>query len=278
MSDFFSAPSDGAAAHVDSFPIDWHPHRGQDLCSYMIEGVGRHADSMGNRESFASPGMQWCSAGSGIEHAEGGATPRGAAQTGFQLWLNVPSARKMDAPRYGTVGPSELPLLPLAGGVTARVVSGPLGAAVGPFLTVQPLQIIDYVLPPGASLEHVVPPALDNAMAYVYRGSARLGAGGAELPVHHIAHFAAGDAAARAIPLTAGLAGASLMLFAGKRLNQPIAWHGPFVMTTQAEIAETFAEYRRGAFPPVRTPWNYKTLADFPADHPARASASVEKK
>ena len=97
MCDFFGpALSDGVATDPDEFPVDWHPHRGFDIATYMIEGRGRHADSMGNRETFEAPGMQWASVGSGIEHAEGGGTPAGMRTTGFQLWINVPSSRKND--------------------------------------------------------------------------------------------------------------------------------------------------------------------------------------
>src|SRR3989338_2516513 len=83
--------SKGLATDPDEFPIDWHPHRGMDILTYMTEGIGRHGDSLGNREEFNSPGMQWISVGSGIEHAEGGGTPAGETQTGYQIWVNVPS-------------------------------------------------------------------------------------------------------------------------------------------------------------------------------------------
>ena len=94
----------------------------------------------------------------------------------------------------------------------------------------------------------------------------------ASIPVHGVARFDASDAAARALTLTAGGAGAGLMVFAGKMLKQPIAWHGPVVMTTDAEVRKAFAEMRSGDFPPVRTAWDYKRLDAFPADHPARKS------
>jgi len=83
--------SKGAVTDPDEFPVDWHPHRGFDLLTYMTEGWARHADSMGNRESFPAPAIQWISSGSGIEHAEAGGTPTGQVQHGFQIWINVPS-------------------------------------------------------------------------------------------------------------------------------------------------------------------------------------------
>lgn len=272
--DFFGpSKSKGRETDPDAFEVGWHPHRGMDICTYLIEGTGRHADSLGNREMFASPGMQWCSVGSGIEHAEGGGTEAGQNTTGFQLWLNVPAARKMDDPAYGTVDPALLPEADLGGGVTARVLAGTLGGAAGPFRTVQSVSMLHLELPPGAALSHSVPAELDNALLYVFRGAAALGSGEA-LPLHSVARFDASDAAARTIQLRAGPEGAGLMLFAGKRLNEPIAWRGPFVMSTQEELAQTIREYQNGKFPPKRVPWDYRRLADFPADKRPGAQAA----
>jgi redox-sensitive bicupin YhaK (pirin superfamily) len=276
MCDHFGpTPSDGAAKHADDFPVNWHPHRGMDICTYMTAGVGRHADSLGNRELFETPGLQFCSVGSGIEHAEAGGTPAGGVTEGWQLWVNVPSARKMDAPRYGIAGPELLPVVPLgAGGATARVVSGALdGAAPGPFVTVQPLLILDVALPAGsAEAALTLAPFLDNAIVHVYRGAADVN--GVAVDEGGVVLLDARAAGARGVALRArGGAAAAAMVFCGQRLNQPIAWRGPFVMTTAAEINATIAEYQRGAFPPVRVPWDYRRLAAFPAAHPARARA-----
>ena len=275
MCDFFGPAMSEGVSRVDEYPINWHPHRGQAICTYLIEGVGRHADSLGNRETFSAPGMQWCAVGSGIEHAEAGGTPAGMNTTGFQIWINVPSARKMDTPLYGTVPSEALAAVALPGGVSARVLVGPLGGVRGPFETVQPVEIVHYELPAGASVTHEVGALLDNALVYVFRGGVAVGgaaAADASIPVHGVARFDASDAAARALTLTAGGAGAGLMVFAGKMLKQPIAWHGPVVMTTDAEVRKAFAEMQSGDFPPVRTAWDYKRLDAFPADHPARKS------
>ena len=100
MMDYFGpVVSKGLAKGDDAFPVGWHPHRGMDICTYMVQGTGRHADSLGNRETFKAPGIQWISVGSGVEHAEGGGTPKGEMDAGFQIWLNTPSSKKMDAPR-----------------------------------------------------------------------------------------------------------------------------------------------------------------------------------
>lgn len=86
-----------------------------DICTYLIEGIGRHGDSLGNREEFATPGIQWISVGSGIEHAEGGGTPAGVNMQGFQIWINVPAENKMDDPSYGTHSPGEIPVIDYLG-------------------------------------------------------------------------------------------------------------------------------------------------------------------
>jgi redox-sensitive bicupin YhaK (pirin superfamily) len=266
MCDLFGPePSTGPARSPDAFPISWHPHRGMDIATYLVEGRGRHGDSLGNRGTYAAPGLQWVSVGSGIEHAEAFDTPAGENTTGFQIWVNVPSARKMDDPRYGTVNPSDLPVLSLPGGVMARVLAGEAGGARGPFTTAQPLQMIDFTLPANAAVEHAVPLELNNALAFVFRGAATTH-GGRALHLHDVVRYDATQASARTLRLEAGPEGASVLLFAGRRLEQPIAWRGPFVMTTDEEIAQTISDYRKGKFPPKRVPWDYRRLAAFPAN------------
>ena len=237
--------------------------------------MGRHADSLGNRETFSAPGMQWCSVGSGIEHAEAGGTPAGQNTTGFQLWINVPKGRKMDDPRYGTVPSEAMPVLTLPGGVVARVLAGPLGDVTGPFETVQAVSMVHYDLPPGASVTHTVGPTLDNAMVFSFRGGVEVAGAASGIGENQVGRFDASDAAVRDVTLTAGAAGAGVLLFAGKMLKEPISWHGPVVMNTREEVEKAFQEMRRGAFPPVRVPWDYRRLAAFPADHPARKELSA---
>ena len=273
MCDFFGPTASEGLSGVDEYPVGWHPHRGFDICTYLTEGVGRHADSLGNRETFSAPGMQWCSVGSGIEHAEAGGTPAGQNTAGFQIWVNVPSARKMDDPRYGTVPSDALAAVQLPDGVVARVLAGPLGGVAGPFKTVQEVSMVHYEIPAGRHVTHEVGANLDNAIIYVFRGSVQAGGPGGQAPAveeNQVARFDASDAAARGIALTAGPAGAGVMLFAGKMLRQPIAWRGPIVMTTDEEVRQAYADLRSGNFPPVRAPFNYRKLSAFPADHPAR--------
>ena len=123
-----------------------------DILSYIVEGCGRHADSLGNREVYASPGFQWMSVGSGVEHAEGGGTPAGERTHGFQIWLKMPRAKMGDAPRYGTVEPSAITTVDLDGnGSVARVIAGPFRDATGPASFAVTVQIVDVDLRPGFS-------------------------------------------------------------------------------------------------------------------------------
>merc|ERR1719353_676927 len=107
--------------------------------------MGRHADSMGNRETFRSPGFQWLSVGSGIEHAEGGGTPLGERTHGFQIWLRMPIQRMEDDPRYGTVNPSEIPMVKLDKGLV-RIIAGQLDNVVGPAQFAVTVQMLDVEL------------------------------------------------------------------------------------------------------------------------------------
>eukprot|EP00597_Dinobryon_sp_UTEXLB2267_P003453 CAMPEP_0170068444 /NCGR_PEP_ID=MMETSP0019_2-20121128/7420_1 /TAXON_ID=98059 /ORGANISM="Dinobryon sp., Strain UTEXLB2267" /LENGTH=320 /DNA_ID=CAMNT_0010276097 /DNA_START=48 /DNA_END=1010 /DNA_ORIENTATION=- len=266
--------STGRETDPDKFPVGWHPHRGMDILTYMVEGGGRHADSLGNRGEFPSPGMQWISVGSGIEHAEGGGSPKGTTYLGFQIWVNVPSKRKMDDPKYGTEPPENIPFLsnlPSYPGVSARVLAGtvvfPVAdskpiTAVGPFKTVQEVQIVDLMLESNATFVHTLQESLNNCIVYLYKGSATICGG--KVPTLHVIHLDASDPTTRSITFTAGADGMAAMIFAGKKLNQPIAWHGPFVMTTDEEIRKTIEEYQSGRFLKKRAPFDYKRIAAFP--------------
>lgn len=276
--DFGPKASKGKATHEDEFPLGWHPHRGQDIVTYMTRGTGRHADSMGNRGEFPSPGMQWISVGSGIEHAEGGGGPRGEIQHGFQIWINVPSRLKMNKPRYGTEAPDTIPQLTYGEGGAlgcARLLAGESLGHRGPFRTVADVQMLDFSLNAGGTpILHNIPAGLDNILAYVYDGDAIIG--GEIVKAKQIARFEPLDVAkGAALSLVAspdaaevqddvghGIGhAAKVMLFAGKKLNQPIAWHGPFVMTTRDELMEAISEYRNGTFLKHRFPGDYKTKA-----------------
>mmetsp|Transcript_6189 Transcript_6189/g.10271 ORF Transcript_6189/g.10271 Transcript_6189/m.10271 type:complete len:327 (-) Transcript_6189:181-1161(-) len=269
MCDYFSSKSSGVATHPDDFPVGWHPHRGMDILSYMKSGRGRHGDSMGNRETFSTPGMQWISCGSGIEHAEGGGTPAGEVVTGFQIWINVPAERKMEDPMYGTEPAEAIPQEEVAPGVMARLMSGPWkeglkSARTGAMKTQTATQMVDFELSGGAVAEHALPLSLDTALLYVYRGSGSVA--GKEAPEGSVVVLDATAEAARGFAFEAGTAGAHFILFAGKKLKEPLAWRGPIVMNTQAQVRECLQELQAGAFPPKRVAWDYKRIGTKPLE------------
>jgi quercetin 2,3-dioxygenase len=258
--------SPGPNPDPDFFPVGWHPHRGQDILSYLVEGIGRHADSLGNRGTFPSPGMQWISVGSGIEHAEGFETPKGETTQGFQIWVNVPSARKMDDPRYGTEPPENIPTIE-ADGVTARLLAGPLvdpskgSVAEGPFRTVQEVQILDLSLSAGSRYTYLLPSGFNTCIFYIASGSGELSSTAVASGKVALLDTSSGDGAE-----LSSSAGMRIMVFAGVKLKQPIAWQGPFVMTTEKEIETTIREYRGGTFLKKRASWDYKKAAAVPKD------------
>ena len=262
---FGPTKSKGVISDPDKFLVGWHPHRGMDICTYMRDGRGRHADSMGNRETFSSPGMQWISVGSGIEHAEAGGTPAGETEQGFQIWINVPRSKKMADPRYGTHGPSSLPVLS-GEGFAGRLLAGSVGGLQGPFETATNVEMIDITVEAGATFRHTLDAVYDQSLIYIYKGEGTVNS--ARASTNSVLQLDAPNAATRGIEIVGGGGGGcSCMLFSGKRINEPIAWRGPFVMNTQRELEDTMMEMRRGTFPPVRVPWDYKKISAFPPDH-----------
>lgn len=249
----------------EGFGVPWHPHHGMEILSYIVEGVGRHADSMGNRETYASPGFQWMSVGSGIEHAEGGGTPAGQNTHGFQLWLRMPVANMEDAPRYGTVEPDAIPTVDLGGSSLARVIAGSFRGADGPAKFAVTSQILDVQLDAGATFSYVCPPSCDNVMFYGFKGSCTVeNGGGKSLRKQQILRFNTSDAAAQEARVTAGADGFRMMVFTGKMTKEKIVWHGPFVCADRAQLMECFGKYQRGQFPPVRCAWDYKDASKTP--------------
>ena len=272
MCDYFNmVETKGPVSHPDDFPVDWHPHRGFDIASYLRSGTGRHGDSLGNRETYSTPGMQWMSTGSGVEHAEGGASQKGERVEGFQIWIKVSHSRKLQPPRYGTVPTEQLPLVSLNDKVQARVLAGKLlqdETTKGPFETSQPVQMIDFEVSQGGHVSFDVTLGLDTAMLYVYEGTLTINESSVAQQgsvVLFQVYSSDNEPDERGISLTANHdVDGKALLFAGKKLHEPIAWHGPIVMNTQDQIHSTLKELRSGCFPPVRVDWDYKRIASKP--------------
>ena len=299
MCDHFAMPSPGVSTHPDDFPVAWHPHRGMLVLTYLKTGTGRHADSLGNRETFETPGLQWIMAGSGIEHAEGGGTSADMEQCGFQIWVNLPSANKMMDPIYGTEPPEKIPLRDLflksedegftfsetihgnscsATGnnnnnslVRARLLAGTFDGYVGPIQSIAKIQMMDLEVDAGGTYVHMVPKGMDTCMVYVYEGGMVMNQSQLVKQKHIVlldASTTNEDPMAFHVHVPVEFTqGAKAMIFIGKKLAEPIVWRGPIVMNTQEEIVQCMQEIRSGKFPPVRASWDYKRVQTKPSSN-----------
>jgi redox-sensitive bicupin YhaK (pirin superfamily) len=244
----------------EGFDVPWHPHHGMDILSYIIEGRGRHADSMGNRESFDSPGFQWLSVGSGIEHAEGGGTPAGQHTHGFQIWMRMPTEKMEQDPEYGIVQPDEIPIVPLDNG-QVRVIAGSVGEVKGPARFAVTAQILDVEVQAGGEWLYTCPDNMDNAMFYAFKGSATVN-GSTQFKSRQICRF--NTSGPRTVSVVAGQEGFRMMVFTGKMTKENIIWHGPFVCSSRQNLRECFAKFQNGQLPSKRVDWDYKDIRKKP--------------
>jgi redox-sensitive bicupin YhaK (pirin superfamily) len=235
--------SDDPSKYLPGFP--WHPHRGIETITYVLEGDVEHGDSMGNRGDIAAGDVQWMTAGSGIVHQE---MPRGNAQGrmgGFQLWANLPATHKMMDPRYRDVKRSEIPEVSIEGGVNVKIVCGLVNGVQGPVrdIVTDP-EYLDVAVPKGARFSHPVKKG-HTVFAYVVEGSACFDTERERLcGVESLVHYGDGDA----VSIAAEKEPVRFLLVSGKPIGEPVAWYGPIVMNTSEEIRIAFEEYRDGTF------------------------------
>ena len=229
--------------YIAGFP--WHPHRGIETITYVLEGEIDHGDSMGNQGAIGPGDVQWMTAGSGIIHQE---MPRECKKTGllgFQLWANLPAAEKMMAPRYRGLASAQMPVVSRGDGVKIRVVCGTVDGVRGPVreIRIDP-EYLDVEVPAGAGFSHELPPGY-TVFAYVFAGNGTFDPGKKKAAgAGSLVTFSDGDA----VEMTAGDKGARFLLVSGKPLREPVAWRGPIVMNTEAELRVAFAEYAEGTF------------------------------
>ena len=243
MLDEFS--SDNADDYIAGFPN--HPHRGFETVTYMLDGHMLHQDHMGNRGDLRSGDVQWMTAGRGIIHSEMPQQESGRMR-GFQLWINLPAKEKMKPAGYRDIPAAQIPVVPLSGGGSVRVIAGTLQAdgrsTAGPMqgLSTEPVYL-DVELPAGGTLAQPVQ-AGHNAFVYVYEGGVEVGPAGAAraLKTHSAGVLAAGDL----VEVRAGPEGARFILLAGRPLNEPVVQYGPFVMNTREEIEQAIRDYQEG--------------------------------
>jgi redox-sensitive bicupin YhaK (pirin superfamily) len=225
----------------------WHPHRGFETVTYMIDGVFDHQDSNGGGGRITDGDTQWMTAGGGILHIE--APPEhlvmsGGLFHGLQLWVNLPRVAKMIAPRYQDIRGRAATLLTTPdGGGLVRVIAGEIGGHAGPGSTHTPINLAHITLQPGAQLDLPWQPDY-NALGYVLAGRGTAGVDRRPISLGQLAVFGPGDA----IRVAAGAGAAPLDLFVmgGRPIREPVAQYGPFVMNTRAELIQAFEDYQKG--------------------------------
>ncbi len=234
--------SDKPEDFLAGFP--WHPHRGIETVTWVLEGRVAHGDSLDNAGVIGPGEMQWMSAGSGIIHQEMPERAEGRLR-GLQLWVNLPAREKMSPPRYRGITPEEVPRVPLPGGGEVLVLAGEYGGVTGPVRdVVASPRYLDVTLPAGGAFTWDGLAGL-TVFAYVVEGTARFGPDAKpETNRGTAVLFGDGDA----VRTIAGDAGARFILVAGAPLREPVAWRGPIVMNTQAELDLAFREFHAGTF------------------------------
>ncbi len=247
--------------YLNGFP--WHPHRGIETITYVLAGTVEHGDSLGNRGTLGAGDVQWMTAGSGILHQE---MPQGNARGqmhGFQLWANLPGHLKMTAPRYQDVKSADIPEIIDDDGTVVRVITGEFWGRRGPVdgIAADP-QYLDISVPAGRKKTFRID-TYRRAFAYVFEGEARFRDAsrpqgvllekevmGEEVNVRDLSgdrtliRFGSGDE----VTVQAGERGVRFLLISGAPIEEPVAWHGPIVMNTQAELMQAMRDLRNGTF------------------------------
>ncbi|QYJ04305.1 pirin family protein [Nocardioides panacisoli] len=231
----------------------WHPHRGFETVTYMIDGVMGHTDSHGGGGSITDGDTQWMTAGSGILHIE---TPpewlvtSGGLFHGVQLWVNLPRSDKRTDPRYQDIRSGEVGLVTTPdGGALVRVIAGDVDGHVGPGSTHTPMTMVHATLEPGAQLE--LPWQVDfNALVYVLNGAGTVGIDRQPIRMGQSAALGAGDYLTLAADQRQESRSPKMdvIVVGGEPIRDAIAWAGPFVMNTKAEVLEAYEDFQKGRF------------------------------
>ncbi len=253
--------NDDPVLYEKGFP--WHPHRGIETITYVLEGTVEHSDSLGNKGRLGPGSVQWMTAGSGILHQEMPSGNVKGQMHGFQLWANLPSTLKMTAPRYQDIGGSDIPEITDDDGTVVKIITGKFWGKSGPVdgIAADP-RYLDVSLPPNT--RKVLPAdTYANTFAYVFQGagtfrdaSAPQGVrvekevAGEELNIRDmtgnrtLVRFDTGDE----ITVTSGPEGMRFLLVSGQPIQEPVAWHGPIVMNTRAELMRAMQDLNNGTF------------------------------
>jgi hypothetical protein len=229
----------------------WHPHRGFETVTYMMDGTFEHSDSNGGGGVITNGDTQWMTAGAGILHIEKppeALVVSGGLFHGIQLWVNLPRDLKWSAPRYQDLRAREVALVSSAdGGALVRVIAGEVAGHAGPGSTYTPMTLVHATLSPRARLS--VPWRPDyNALLYVLAGHGTVGADRRPVQTGQLAVFGPGDALVLdAAPVQESRSpNLDVLLLGGRPIREPVAWMGPFVMNTRAEVIQAFEDYQAG--------------------------------
>ena len=229
----------------------WHPHRGFETVTYIIDGIFDHRDSNGGGGRITNGDTQWMTAGAGILHIE---TPpeslvmSGGLFHGFQLWVNLPAAKKWTAPGYQDIRASDVALLSSPdGGALIRVIAGEVDGHQGPGSTQTPITLVHATVQPGAELR--LPWKKNyNALVYTLAGHGSAGEEGRPVQMGQLAVFDEGDTIVmRAADVQESRSPElELLILGGQPIKEPVAWMGPFVMNTKAEVLQAFEDFQKG--------------------------------
>jgi hypothetical protein len=240
----------------------WHPHRGFETVTYMIDGIMEHQDSTGAGGVITNGDTQWMTAGSGLLHIE--KPPEhlvvsGGLFHGIQLWVNLPRADKFTPPRYQDIRGQQTTLLSSTdGGALLRVIAGEVDGHSGPGSTFTPITLVHATLSPGAQLELPWDSEF-NALAYVLAGNGTVGSDSRPIRKGQLVVFGPGDVLTLGAATSQAVAEPNLevLLLGGQPIREPVAHYGPFVMNTRAELLQAFEDYqagRLGVIPAERVP------------------------
>ena len=229
----------------------WHPHRGFETVTYIMDGVFDHQDSHGGGGTITNGDTQWMTAGSGLLHIE--APPewlvaQGGLFHGIQLWVNLPKAQKLVTPRYQDLRASSVALATTSdGGTLVRVIAGSVAGVGGPGATHTPMALVHATLSPTSRLDLPWPRDF-NALVYVLSGEGTVGPDATPVAMGNLAVLGAGDLVTVAAARTqeSRLGGLDVLVLGGPPIREPVAWAGPFVMNTRAEVLQAFEDFQGG--------------------------------
>ena len=230
--------NDDPDAYVAGFPE--HPHRGFETVSYMKQGRMRHRDSAGNEGVIEDGGVQWMTAGSGLIHSEMPEQTEGLLW-GYQLWVNLPAAHKMTAPRYQDIQKDGIPEI-VRDGLKVRIMAGEFEGVSGASETIWPIGYLDAHIAAGGTFRHKIEDG-HNALVFVYEGAVEID--GKIIAPHQLAVL--GQTGMLDVKIL-DEADAGMLIMTGKPIGEPVAKMGPFVMNTNAELHQAVADFRAGRF------------------------------